>query len=496
VVQVDPEYPLPSFLSQLFGSKEKQEVTAALEATACSWSELKSWQSRWPTAEILQFDAYPLNKPLEDLLSTANPGREGTLGWLSRLTTNWQTRLVVLNNLRANEANARRLAQALVARGGPAVLVGSYLWHLPLETFYERLVHDRPLDVAWWDAEQERWPWRYGSLFVGAGREEALRVSNVGQALANLPFNLLSGNAADLTEWFGRSVGDPGIALFRLQNELTEFTKDWSELKFNLHESEGFLPVASRLASVRRIAGITEGRRKPVESAPGPRWVNAHLSQDFGNGNIGFLPQSSARLELGRTYHLGVQVGPKDLRVRSLDNVALLEEVFQWTDDMKGVWLEIGVTGLDFDVLGDPVQELWMPREGPSDPLYFAIVPRISGVSRIRFCVYFRQEVLQSFRLAAYTGGPPPKRTVRRRAYLLAEQAGFHRGWEMSSGTRRRASFAPSGTNRFATKPIGWHRISVFRRNVSTSSGTRRSVGFGSQVLSMFRSTRWATRAT
>ncbi len=94
------------------------------------------------------------------------------------------------------------------------------------------------------------------------------------------------------------------------------------------------------------------------------------------------------------------------MRYRAVGASAVFEELFKWTKEMKGVWLEIGVSGIDFELLGEPVQELWLPQATPSDFIYFAVSPHIAGAARLRFCIYYQQNLIQSFRLAAFTIEP------------------------------------------------------------------------------------------
>jgi hypothetical protein len=96
-------------------------------------------------------------------------------------------------------------------------------------------------------------------------------------------------------------------------------------------------------------------------------------------------------------------------------------ELLKWTPDMRGVWIEIGLVGMDFEVLGDPVQELWLPREIPTDTIYFAVRPLKAGACRLRFCLYYQQNIFQSFRLAALTLEPNQKDVpARKRRQMLA----------------------------------------------------------------------------
>src|SRR5262245_22317011 len=77
-----------------------------------------------------------------------------------------------------------------------------------------------------------------------------------------------------------------------------------------------------------------------------------------------------------------------------------------------GVWVEIGVVGLDFDVEGDPVQPLWLPREGSSSTAFFRVSTKQAGPVRLRYGLYYENNLIQSFRMAAYAapfhGEAPP----------------------------------------------------------------------------------------
>jgi hypothetical protein len=123
-------------------------------------------------------------------------------------------------------------------------------------------------------------------------------------------------------------------------------------------------------------------------------------------GKPAFLNQENTRLIVGDNYFLGVQIGPQHKRVRVHGATALLEEIFKWTHDKMGVWLEVGLTGLDFQVLGEPIQEIWLPRDKPSETIYFTVVPQTLNVARLRYCVYYKSDLIQSFRLAALTRTP------------------------------------------------------------------------------------------
>jgi hypothetical protein len=90
----------------------------------------------------------------------------------------------------------------------------------------------------------------------------------------------------------------------------------------------------------------------------------------------------------------------------SVGSSALAEASIRWKG-RTGLFLHVGVTGMDFDVLDAPVKKLWLPRLGESGTLRFAVVPRektsVPGVARLRVCLYQDNFLLQSFRIAALT---------------------------------------------------------------------------------------------
>jgi hypothetical protein len=117
-------------------------------------------------------------------------------------------------------------------------------------------------------------------------------------------------------------------------------------------------------------------------------------------------------LQRCQTIVFGVQLGPRDSYSPVLDATAIVEEPFKWSEGRAGVWLSVGVTGLDFTVIGAPIQAVWLPREGASDVVEFLVEPTRAGVSQLRFCVYFGADLLQSHRLAALVVESQPDANV------------------------------------------------------------------------------------
>ena len=523
ILNVDPANPgaLPFTMRNLIGKSQPDEIASqAVKVHERQFFELSSGltETDWPTVEIIHFEQLP-SLIDEALFKTSVPEQAGTLGWFARVGDLWKTRLVIIEcNGRYDFVLAQRLATALINRGGPAVLVIEQSPNLTsfLREFYWNLLHDFPVDTALLRiGHMDHGPL---SLFAGARREDALRISNLGLALVKLEERISAAKASpsppesevddlvrtittqnvierkgerltyddagkivihaiqsrtaethvsedmslrvvgfetekqrnELVSTINRSypgrvieyrdesgtrqnlklkrdwtvaevidaVAKRGVvlprgitkvinnesrkAVGRIEQSLSKLKKDWANFRFEFHEREGYVPVTERVSAMR--ADMNLKGPLPYESEPKltePRHVNASLWSDENDEGFVQLDQITTRLVVGKVYHLGIQIGPKDIRIRTFGETALIEEVFNWSPEMKGVWVEFAVTGIDFDVLGDPVRDLWLPRERPSEMIYFAVSPRTEGACRLRYCLYYKQNVIQSFRLAA-----------------------------------------------------------------------------------------------
>ena len=535
----------------LGGGISDEEAAQAIEVYDFAVSDMKGWAAPHgePTAEVLHFTEPSWMAQPEKLLSTAVPDQPGTLGWLSRVAELGQTRLVVIDCAGTETAQyARRLALRLVNRGGPAVLVTNFAAEAAAgdfyKWFYHQVIHDFPLDVIFkwalsWFPNQMSFLNGLPSLFVGAGREEGLRISTVGVNLLQLEQDLLFAategieresvtavrelvsrtHEARIVEDLGKPIaydwaagvvttcvaefsyraehevtrdmklGDLGIStrkelkrlaasinnisernairlvgwrrelsdnlsserrvgeiidtlvergrlipyealesnepvvLRALESDLHELRNQWTYIKFDDSERKGFIPLWRSFNTVRDHVGLrgTTTARHVAPTVTGPRYVNSSLWSAAEDKSLQQLERESALLRVDETYHLGIQIGQEDVRYRAVGASAVFEELFKWTKEMKGVWLEIGVSGIDFEVLGEPVQELWLPQATPSDFIYFAVSPHIAGAARLRFCIYYKQNLIQSFRLAALTTEPGHEDTpAEERRRLLA----------------------------------------------------------------------------
>ncbi len=181
-----------------------------------------------------------------------------------------------------------------------------------------------------------------------------------------------------------------------------------ARLEFESHESDGTLPLAVKTVNLRNLVRVARPHLAPVTTpaATQSRHVNANfLRPDLLLGKDGRVAQDGARLSPGEEVHLGIRIGTKDEQTITIGDLVLFEEAFPWSSGADGCWLEIGVTPMDFDNLGAPVQEVWLPREGQMQLVTFALSPRaktlMPGVASVRFTFYYQNNVVQSFRVAA-----------------------------------------------------------------------------------------------
>ena len=89
----------------------------------------------------------------------------------------------------------------------------------------------------------------------------------------------------------------------------------------------------------------------------------------------------------------------------SVGEMVFADDAVDWAKEQGGLWLEAGVTGIDVDVLGDPVQPVWLPAIGDTTLATFAVRPPsktlIPGVARVRVTLFYRNNVVNSFLMAA-----------------------------------------------------------------------------------------------
>ncbi len=455
---VDRAWSIAQLRDDVFGFHDPELIAQAIRVRQTRRDDIAGFLARvrWPTADLIHVhDATFLNS-IADPEATTAPHVVGTLGWFLRLER-WQTRLVVLAFPGAPPAAVvRRLAGAAVNRGGPAIVASSAspdAWR----RFYDQLIHDAPIDLA-----LAQLPQPMTAAWLGGGREEALRPSNIGAQL------VAWAEASHRPEERGP---DPEVNQ-EFRDALRALQDDWPQLTFESHESGGLLPLTRyiqalrsatagtrSLESARDLEAIAEnappssGRRGMDDPVPDPdaRHLNATLWRDTGEA-LRPIAQRGDDVREGERIHLGLDIGPRS--VVTAGELPILNDAFTWQDE--GTWVELVVTPLDFEVEGHVAQPLWLPRSGASDRVYFAIraKPAVEGVARIRFGLYHDNNLVQSWLLAvAHRVTSDPPAALRRALGLDADLDGELGELPDDLVFLARPEFSATGVDNAASRP-------------------------------------------
>lgn len=428
--------PLATRTRNLFGWSRPSEQLV-LRAATCGAEDAESWwrDTGWPSVDVLELRIPPTVR-VADLTDAGQPGpppsgpTPWSLAWLEQLCQEHRTRLVIVTTADQRHLPcARAMIQRLADRGGPAGLVVPDPAETWLRDFYVTLVHDRPLDWAVAEAGGGIQPSTApaATLVAGWGREDSLRVSAALRPVVDLTERIQSGST---------TVGDE--ELWRRQVAATQWTSaaslraawgagspevsdEWSRASFVLHESDGVIPMQRALHALRRRLGIEQPVVVPRPSPPDRRLVPRLLQAD--SSGVAAVHQRGGRLLARRPVLLSVEIGPGDELIEVAQAVSLLEEAIFRTADEQGAWLEIAVFDLTARVLGERVQQLWLPRTGPSEPVTFVIQQPRQEAWRVRIGVYRDNLLLQSVLVAA-THDVAEERPGRRRL-LLARNLGL-----------------------------------------------------------------------
>jgi hypothetical protein len=328
---------------------------------------------RWPVADVIHVDS-PLVPVTDDRLQWAEAFTR--LEHLVRLA---QCRLLILEPVGPFAAGPlRSIADSLARRGGPAVLVPQPS-DPNLSAFYYALVHDFPVDAA---VNALAAPWLDPPcLYAGQGREEGLRVSLAADAIAREPTLI--------------STAAPGSAVAA---DLDELTHQWDSYHFDFSERLGLYPMTEWF---QRLRASYERDVRPAPSVMAPtRYVNAALYQ--GDEVVPSGPRTP--LQVGARYDLRVDVGPLEVSSAAALAEPLVFEQQLWEEADEGLWLDVGVTGIGWEVLDDAVQPLFVSKVGPTTPCWFGVQPTERGIPVLRYTLFHNGHVIQSFRLAAVVG--------------------------------------------------------------------------------------------
>ena len=347
-----------------------------------------------PRADVIHLGGLPRLR-LRDFESD----EAGSLGWFLRTAIQWQVRLITIEVRTADElADVRELASKVGAHGGPSMVAASSGGFVD---FFRRLFHDTPLDEASLVLSNKPLP---SLVHLSNGGADAVRLSQVvdvatlavrtedtGMVIIKTS-GTQPGPVAPL-DYFGQQRSSPkdGPSVFHEWAVAEGSAADWTS-----HETGALLPAGLELERSRqgddsRIVHLDA----IVDAEPPGRPVAAFL---LNASTAERVDQNGPPITAGEDYLLSVGVGSAEPLPAVLDMQVLLDELLFTDDEAEGVWLAVGVTGIDVDVRGSALQPLWVPRRGPSSRTTFTVVAPNPGIARFRFTVYLGTMILQSFR--------------------------------------------------------------------------------------------------
>ena len=178
-----------------------------------------------------------------------------------------------------------------------------------------------------------------------------------------------------------------------------QLSDSYARWTFESKESDGFVPMAAALDAIRSAGGAAFSVSRARIERSTPRFVNGSLWHGNARGRARLDPRRE-RVEIEKPYELVLQIGDLDELI-PVYLTSPFEEIPR-IEGKRGVWVEVAVNGVGFEVLGDPVQALYLPFEGASDVVRFAVVPKVDGAAFLRYTIYYQQSVVQT---------PPPGRT-------------------------------------------------------------------------------------
>jgi hypothetical protein len=193
------------------------------------------------------------------------------------------------------------------------------------------------------------------------------------------------------------------------------------KLRYEDQESEGMLPLAASIAQTRALLqAFSEG--EPAAGGTGPRRVNCAFFSPRSGGVPAMLEPATARLRAGDLVHFGVRIAREDLKLLTIGSTALIDEIDR---SQTAIELDIGLTSIDFECSGEPVQTLRLLPNVDSDWVMFAVRPRKAttepGVARLRVSIFQNNNLAQSFIVASLLDQGPAD-PVRAIAFALDAQ--------------------------------------------------------------------------
>lgn len=154
---------------------------------------------------------------------------------------------------------------------------------------------------------------------------------------------------------------------------------------------------------------------------------------------------SNSTLKPGCEYEVGVSIGDRLAESLVTGPQPAIASLLPSPEDRSGHELEVAIHAKDFKLVSERVQRLRLPLAGPSEAVYFRIrPPRENGTAQLRLCIYYRNQLVQSYLLAAQIAATddPSGREVKRSGTALGVRLEYSRSkdrpWDLK-GVKERA---------------------------------------------------------
>lgn len=288
-----------------------------------------------------------------------------------------------------------------------------------ISNFFYGIIHDLPLHEATRMASKKQIKLRL-RLIADPASNQSLRLSDEFSQLiddvAALGKQVNPGNVQAFLPRLGLSEETDLVKTLRqaasFNSEVKEtLSKARNEVDF-AHESRGLVPLAkaelglqnARLAfrqAEETLRSISTNRK---QAALVKKHQERRVDVTLDHLENGFYQPYSKRdpFLASQRYRLGVHIGQPSQNSLMVGKNPPIDPLLPPSERPKGYHLDIVVFEKDFELLSERVRQLYLPDLGGSEPVYFELrAPKTAGPADLRISVYYRNHLIQSFRLEA-----------------------------------------------------------------------------------------------
>jgi hypothetical protein len=284
------------------------------------------------------------------------------------------------------------------------------------------IVHDLPLQDA---AAQMRLKGKPVLMCGDPGSAESLRMSSALRHVQRQAMVFVAstpGVRVDSTKLVRLERSDALARLEDIQRQtpsVAAFMAHVAHLSDDFrHETSGLVPLvtAARMLPEARQAASAASAQLAVMAASDPQFASLareeqqrrvdaqleRLAPNHRSTSQSLWVDPGTALEAGRPYRLRVAIGQRLLGSLFAQAPPPLDALLP--DKQDGHDLQVAVFGLDFEVTSATLLPTHLPRTGPAEAVTFDVVaPDKSGPVRLRFAIFYGNQMLQSFLLTTRT---------------------------------------------------------------------------------------------